>query len=355
MAQDRREPRRRTRYSPAALRLQVEALFDVIPERSQGDELVFVCPEPGCGDRSGNRSVNLRTGRTNCWRCNRGGDFVLWAGRLGFPVDLEEEPAPSIKELDGLVDTLDADRSRLAGSYVPSVELPRGFTLLSREPKGAYARMIGRMAARKHLELKDLIDAGAGFTRDHPKWEPFVIFPVVEWGRVVYYQGRTYSDEPGQSTKLFPSRHEVPLGSRHWLYGLDDLRAAGGVAVVMEAVLSRISFAKELRRRGVGGVFPVACFKHKISPEQMVKLSAVKGLVEVCLMFDPDALDIAYRECQRLYGHTPVTAVELPFDKATGGKVDPNDDAKLAVDLFERRVSYSALGDVLSKPVLRTA
>ena len=223
MAQDRQ----RTHYSPAALRLQVEALFDVIPERSQGEELVFLCPEPGCGDRTGNRSVNLRTGRTNCWRCNKGGDFVRWAGHLGFPVELEAEPLPAIGDLDGLVDTLDVDRAHLAGAYVPSVELPKGFTLLSAEPGGAYARMSGRMAARKHLELQDLIEAGAGFTRDSPKWEPFVIFPVVEWGKVVYYQGRTYSDpdDPKESTKLFPSRREVPLGSRHWLYGLDELRA----------------------------------------------------------------------------------------------------------------------------------
>jgi hypothetical protein len=335
------------RYSPHALRMQVEALFDVVQERSQGDELVFICPE--CGDRSGNRSVNLKTGKTNCWRCNRGGDFVSWAKHLGYPVEVEEENAPARQDLGKLVAPLDETFKKLGGgSYVSGIALPRGFTPISAEPDGAYARMIGRMARRKHLELDDITAAGAGFTRDDPKWEPFVIFPVVEWGRVVYYQGRTYSEEPGENTKLFPSRREVALGSRHWLYGIDPLRESGGIAVVMEAVLSKISFEKELRRRGIGHVWPIACFKHKISAEQIAKLSIVRGLKEVCLMFDPDAMADAYRECSRLYSYVPVTAVKMPF-AYDGRKLDPNDDAALAVDLFRRRSSYSDLAVAMSR------
>jgi hypothetical protein len=334
------------RYNPAQLRSQVEMLFDVIPDRSQGDELVFLCPEPGCGDRSGNRSVNLRTGKTNCWRCNKGGDFVRWATQLGYPVEIEEEPGLAVGELSGMVAGLGVPEGRQP-SYVPQVCLPAGFTLLADEPDGAYARLIGRMAERKNLDLADFIEAGVGFTRVDPRWEPYAIFPVFEWGRVVYYQGRTYTDEPDRATKQFPSRSEVKLGSRHWLYNFDELRERGGVAIVVEAILNVRSLRRELAARGVGAT-PVACFKHKVSAEQLGKLSSVKGLAEVCLMFDADALASAYEECRRLQGGVPVTVVKMPSD-AQGRKVDPNDDARLAADLFAKRGAYSEYESLLSR------
>jgi hypothetical protein len=34
------------------------------------------------------------------------------------------------------------------------------------------------MAERKNLCLQDFLDADVGFTRYHPGWEPFAIFPV---------------------------------------------------------------------------------------------------------------------------------------------------------------------------------
>lgn len=326
-------------YSPSQLRTQVEALFDVVPERSSGDELVFLCPS--CGDRSGNRSINLRTGKTNCWRCNAGGDFVRWARGLGYPVEIEDDQGVSIDELDTLIGSLGEKDAPRQPNYVTEVSLPQGFIPLAQEPDGAYAHLIGRMAKRKHLDLEDFIEAGVGFTRTSYKWEPYAIFPVYEWGKVVYYQGRTYSDEPGQTTKRFPDRNELPMGSRYWWYNIDELRAKGGTAIVVEAILNVRSLRRELAKRGIDAV-PIACFKHKISSEQLQKLAAIKGLKEVCLMFDADAITSAYADCRRLKGRAKVSIVKMPVDEA-GRKVDPNDDAALAVDLFTKRVDYLEL------------
>jgi hypothetical protein len=71
----------------SALKAIVEDLFQVVKDRSTNTELVFVCPQPGCGDNTGNRSVNLQTGKTNCFRCNKGGDFAKWARWLGYVID----------------------------------------------------------------------------------------------------------------------------------------------------------------------------------------------------------------------------------------------------------------------------
>lgn len=329
-------------YSPSQLRAQIESLFEVIPERSSGDEIAIICPEENCGDRSGNRSINLKTGLTSCWRCGRGGKFLDWARRLGYDIDIEDSPGVEKNDLDFIVDSLDEKSAPRQPSYVTEIKLPPGFTPLSAEPHCAYARLIERMALRKNLDLKDFIQAGAGFTRTSTKWEPYCIFPVYEWGKVVYYQGRTYADEPGQSTKRFPSKDELPMGSRYWWYNIDELRAKGGIAIVVEAIFNVRSLRRELAKRNIKAV-PIACFKHKISSDQLTKLAAVKGLEEVCLMFDADALTSAYADCRRLKGRARVTIVKMPTDPVSGKKIDPNDDAALAADLFTKREDYQEL------------
>jgi hypothetical protein len=189
------------------------------------------------------------------------------------------------------------------------------------------------MAARKHLDLATLANAGAGFTRDDPRWEPYAIFPCHEWRRPVYYQGRTYVDTPGQSTKRFPSRAECPLSSRYWVYNIDRLRGGGKVALVVEAVLSVLSLEAELARRGVTGVVPVSVYTHYLSPYQRGKLLACQPK-EVCLMYDGDSYVKSVKDALTMANLVPVSAVELPNEK---GCKDPNDDARLAVDLFLKR------------------
>lgn len=314
-----------------------------MPGRCTQEELVFLCPQ--CGDQSGNRSVNARTGKTNCWRCNKGGDFVHWARGAGYSLELEALPAPTITELQVLTESLGKPIQRTGlGGFALAVKLPEGFTPLIEErpgqpawPRGSgYYRLVAAMAERKRLDVDTFEANGVGITRAHRLWEPYAIFPVYEWGKVVYYQGRTYTDAPGESTKKFPSRQECPQGSRFWVYGIDELREAGGVAIVVEAILNVLSLRRELVKRGISAV-PVAVFKHKISAEQLGKLMACRGLKEICLMYDDDALASAYQEAKRLCNRVPITYVRLPKG------VDANDDASLAVDLFERRQEYSSL------------
>src|SRR4051812_46576125 len=115
----------------ARLKRQVEFLFDIVKERSSTDELVFLCPIPGCGDETGNRSVNLKTGATNCWRCNRGfRNFVHLCNKLGFVIEDESHADPDISETEKLATELDAT---VYGTVVPIIstcELPAGFTFI---------------------------------------------------------------------------------------------------------------------------------------------------------------------------------------------------------------------------------
>lgn len=318
------------------IRQAVESLFEVVPSRSTVHEIAFICPEPGCGDKSGNRSVNIRTGKTSCWRCGKGGDFKRWAARLGFTVEYDDMPSVKVSELATILDTLESDAPRATG-FSTGVPLPRGFVSLADEPDSVFSKWIGRMAVRKQLTLEDFVRAGVGFTRDDALWEPFAIFPVVEWGKTVYYQGRTYNEDPGEKTKRFPSRTECPMSSRYWVYNIDELRLKGGIAIIVESILNVLSLKRELEFRGITGCVPIAVFKHSISREQAAKIIACKGLKEICMMYDDDALPSIYKECHKLVNNIKITYVKMPR------KVDANDDARLAVDLFEKRQRYSHL------------
>lgn len=326
----------------------VEGLFTVVPSRSSADEIVIICEQPGCGDQSGNRSINVKSGKTNCWRCGKGGDVLSWIRGLGHDPDLsnvELYDTRRIEELYGDLNQAYATRKSVV-AYVNDVKLPDGFIPLADEPDCGYARLIAKMARRKNLDLDTFIRAGAGFTRTDSYWEPYCIFPVYEWGKVVYYQGRTYQDPKPDpitgkrgSTKQFPSRHQIKLGSRYWVYNIDKLRARGKIGIVVESMFNAFSLENEL---GLDSdIVPIAIFKHTISPEQQAKILTASGIKELCLMFDPDAVSSAWKSCEKLVNLLKVT---VAGDMPKG--VDANDDVHEALRCFERRRPFSAINDL---------
>lgn len=328
-----------------ALKSQVVSLFDVVKSRSTSDELCFICPASGCGDRTGNRYVNLRTGKTNCWRCNSGGDFVRWARRLGFEVeDNGDVGGASSTETSQIIDELTGRRDLHVPTF-SGVSLPSGFELLSENRGSVYERLARQLAESKHLCLEDFLDVGAGFTRDNPVWEPFLIFPVIEWGHVVYYQGRKFKGKPGESTKLFPSRSEVKLGSRNWVYGIDDIRSKKArTVIVVEAIFNVLSLKRKLQEVGERSVATVCVFKHAVSDVQLSKIADC-NISEICLMFDRDAIESAWKQASRLVDRCRVTVAELPDVGVR--TLDPNDNVELALEAFGKRHEFSVTSQLL--------
>jgi len=316
------------------LRQTVESLFDVIKDRSTNDELVFMCPQPGCGDETGNRSVNLKNGKTNCWRCNKGGDFVAWAKFLGYAVSdgnaVQAEPLEDIN--------LEAQHDEETPlPLAKEVRLPHGFTYCHEQPRSVYTALIGEMAERKNLTIEDLMEAKVGFTKDDPKWEPYAIFPTFEYGRVVYWQGRTYCDVPGESTKRFPGREEVPNGAKYWIYGIDQLRSSKSeIVLVMESILNVLSMRRFFREQAITNITPVCVFKHYLSKPQARKLIEISSIKEICLLYDHDATRSSWEKSPMVSDRITVTVAEMPPGRG-GEKNDPNDDPTAAWEAFEQR------------------
>ena len=153
-----------------------------------------------------------------------------------------------------------------------------------------------------------------------------MIFPVWEWGRVVYWQGRTMIDPFEGSTKEFPSRAELPRGSRYWVYGIDELRQTGGIVVLVESILNVLSLRRELIARGLTEFVPVCIFKHHISPEQKDKIGRCRNIQELVFLYDSDATADADKEADSLVNCFPrVSVAAMP-------EGDANDNAALAVD-----------------------
>lgn len=321
-----------------ALKFQISDLFTAVPERSSGDEVCIICPELGCEDRNGNRSVNLKSLKTYCWRCGKGGDFFIWAKRLGFSVENRE-----VTDYDADYSTMTVDRVEERTILTPlpgKIGLPKGFKPLAQGTKTAYYKLISRMARRKNLHVDDFVEAGAGYTREG-KWEKFCIFPVLEYDHMVYFQGRTYLDYEGQPTKSFPNRKECPLGARYWLYGMDALGAEGAqTAIVVESILNVLSLRKRLRELEVKEYVPVCVFKHSISQPQAIKLARFKSIQEICILFDHDATAKAWDQGALLQAKYRVTVAEMPGSEGNS-KMDANDAVDVALEAVCNRKKFS--------------
>lgn len=333
-----------------SLKSEIESTFEVVKAKSTTEELVILCPE--CGDASGHRSINLQSGLTFCFRCNKGknnkGNFIAWAKALGF--QLSHAGDVSGVKLDRMFDA-PAQRSG-AMPVISGVLLPEGFIRVQDEPKSVYTKYIAKMAKRKNLLIDDFIEAQVGFTRDDVLWEPFAIFPVLEYERVVYYQGRTYVDVPGETTKKFPNRKECPFGASYWVYNIDELRSSGApVALVVESILNVLSLRWKLRELGLDKqIVPVCVFKHFVSNVQLRKLAACTKLQEICMLFDFDAIDKTWDMLDSMARPVAMTIAEMP-KRADNKKFDANDDVDAAIYAYENRKQYTcatALGHRLS-------
>lgn len=321
------------------LRQEIDNTFHVVREKSTAEELVFLCPE--CNDKSGHRSVNLKSGKTFCWRCNKGrnnkGSFLAWARALGYQFLSSDQDYGS----SSLETLFEPPPEVSAVPVIQEVALPSGFTPIARKPNGVYTRLITKMAQRKNLSYADFARAGVGYTMDDPRWEPYAIFPVYEYSLCAYYQGRTYEDVPGETTKRFPSRKAVNFGASYWVYNIDEVREnKPEIVVVVESILNVLSLRRKFEELGWNTLVPVCVFKHSVSQVQAIKLMRCKNIKELCFLFDHDAIDKTWRLVEGLSNKVSVTVAEMPM-KNENTKLDANDDVDAAIDAIENRKRYT--------------
>ena len=324
--------------SAEKLKYEIAAAFEVVKDRSSAEELVIICPVPGCGDRSGNRSINLKTGKSFCWRCQddqpRHVAPLFRAAGIEYTEDLSLEADELQMQMAGTVQKV--------LTPVQDIKLPDGFSEVSKNRKSCYWRFCKRMAERKNLGIEDLEEAGAGFTREG-YWEPFCIFPCYEGDRTVYYQGRTYTDEGHDTTKKFPSKKVVPYGPSYWVYNLDALQNPSVTLVILvESVLNVLSLRKRIRELGLENeIVPVCIFTHRISKAQVAKLQRYKHIKDFCILYDSDSSALASQAGVAWGTVLPISVAHMPTGIRPDGSIrltnDANDDVDAALDAVANR------------------
>lgn len=324
--------------SPDKLIREISDVFQVVKDRSSDDEIYIVCPVPGCEDKTGNRSINVKTLRTNCWRCHGKQPHHVRSLFHLMGLEFEETRILNPQELALLL----REEPKKALTPVQEVSLPAGFELLSENRDSCYWQFCKDMAERKNLSIEDLEEAEAGFTREG-SWEPFCIFPVIENPRIVYYQGRTYSDEGVDKTKKFPSKKQVPFGASYWIYNIDALsEKTVEMAIVVESILNVLSLRRRLQDIGLNKkVTPICTFTHYLSRSQVAKMLRYRHIKEWCILFDSDSTEIAEEAALSLSSVLPVSIAEMPHSRNKDGSVrytnDANDDVDSALLAIDQR------------------
>jgi hypothetical protein len=250
--------------------------------------------------------------------------------RHGVDVISGPSAVSDVDELRGLLSSK-AERSLLP---VVSVQLPEHCHRIADYPTSAYTKAIEDMAIKKRLTLQDMVEADVHFSRLNPRWEDYAIFPVVEFGRLVYYQGRAHNPHPEVVGKRFPSKATLPYGAQYWVYNIDEARKAK-VVIVVESILNVLSLRRRLRELGSVDVAVACVFKHAVSKTQAIKLLKIRGLEELCFMFDADATAIAIKHAATFSGSIKATVAIIP--PKLGPTQDANDDVDEAIRQFDAR------------------
>lgn len=320
----------------------VETHFTVVRSRSFGDELTFICPVPGCPDSTGNRSVNLKTGQTSCFRCSQGGRFDRFLRRLGYEVEKGTDIGATAS--DDILQLLNKKPEQaLITPVLTNLSLPSGCVRLTDNLNSRYARVIENMAKSKNLSIDDMLEADVHFTWTNLTWCDYAIFPVYEWQKLVFYQGRALTDDPSVVQKRFPGKSDNnPFGARYWVYNIDALRNTGvRVAIVVESILNVLSLRKKIREVGAHDVVPIAVWKHSTSPTQLIKIAACSHLKELCWLYDADATSSSWKDALRYASGIRVSVAKMPKG-LNNPTQDANDDVDLAWHVFENRLPVSA-------------
>jgi hypothetical protein len=326
--------------APEIVRREIAAVFEVVKPRSTPEEICIICPVPGCGDKTGNRHINLKTLRTHCFRClEPQPNHVKTLFRL-IGHEFSQDHVLDVQELQEVLD----GELRPALTPIQDIPLPAGFRRLSENRQSCYWRFCRDMARRKHLDIEDLEEAGAGFVREG-LWEPYCVFPVYEGRHLVYYQGRTYTDDGFTLTKRFPSRQDVPYGMSFWIYNLDALaNPAVRTVIIVESILNVLSLRRRLRQAGLSDYAAICTFTHRLSRPQVFKLDRYRHITEICVLFDSDSYGLAVQSAQQL-DHLRdnlicrLSVARMPVGVNPDGSPRPTNDANDDVEAAWRAVA----------------
>lgn len=186
----------------------------------------------------------------------------------------------------------------------------------------------------KHLSIKQLEKAKVGYCTTG-RTGGYVVFPFIEDGKLVYWQGRAAIPALLKDKKLRkynPSKRVAPLGKNYWFYGMNQA-VQDGFCVLCEGPLDQISLNRFVKRQYGDSAYALSVQGHTVSfpaaekhpmNSQIGKLYHLRPN-KICVLYDADVKEQsdALVDLLQLAGFDAF-AGNLPKDK------DPNDFHKNA-------------------------
>jgi len=270
-----------------ANKIDNKELIDLLKNAKLNSTGQYVSDCPFCGKEK-HFYISKSTQQWDCKRCGESGGIGKLLRYLGKTHLLEgatiEERAviKSIKAMQEMIDDLDTELAEL-----PDVCLPVGAKPIK---KSQY------LLKRGFLPF-DYEYTKVSKTRIFPVWEPYLIFPVFENGKIKGFVGR-FEDNghyKAVTNKDINLRYKNSRGTNfgQLLYGYDDIIAGKtSVVILVEGIFDKLGVDRKLHLTD-GSIFEneiqcVATFGKKISSEQIAKLIS-KKVSHVILLYDWDA------------------------------------------------------------------
>lgn len=237
-------------------------------------EVQICCPS--CGDMKYHLYLNYFKRVGHCFRCGIGGSFKKL--KDVYEVDIPDERGIEMPLRQPVLDEKPA-----------LIELPEGHALLldswfKEEGKPFRVYLEGR-----GVNLGDVQHYRLGYC-PYGEWMWRVIIPYYEYGRVLYYQGRSIIDSPSMKKYKNPTELAIGVGKSNVLFNADACNESE-VIVVCEGAFSAMAVGHSAV--GISG--------NTVSEFQLSKVANSKAK-DILVMLDGNAWDFAVRLANSLYG-----------------------------------------------------
>lgn len=260
-------------------------VFHEFPEKNTSKGWVSIqCVFPGCPDISNHLGINLRKGNYSCFKCGTSG-FLQTLVR-----EISNEELNDIKEEYG-----EATYSRAVQEETKrSLKVNFPFDVLKK-----FTPEHRNYLAKREFNVDYLINKyNLKATSPFGKFGNRIIIPYFLKNKLVTYSGRSITNDDPKYLHL-PAEESI-YSTKETIYNLDSVKET---ILIVEGVTGSWRF----------GDGCVAMSGTKYKDRQMQLLLKYKNVKNCFVMFDPDALQIAYRLARRigiLYKHTEVIALK---------------------------------------------
>lgn len=277
----------------------LEDAFGSVWVDGSGEELMVLCPycvkRGHSPDKSGHLAINTAKNKAHCVRCDWGsqdaGDWLRKRGVTIYGLERAEMDLTSMMDITRGIRKDYPLREQV-------LKLPEGFEYFEDgDEELFFLDPYVKSMADKHIDMAQLIENRIGYC-NAGYYAGYVVFPFVQRGKLVYWQGRAALPkllETPKKKKANPSKASAPMGKNFWLYGAEEA-IPRGKAVLCEGPLDKISLRAYLRKHEPGYAYALSVQGHTMSwpSEDGHPLNSQIGQLvaldpsEVCVLYDPD-------------------------------------------------------------------